>query len=62
MEGPVGTLWVFADSELKLPKPWWGLEGTCTPEQAWFSASLINAVSGPANGLEQQLCSTHQRS
>jgi hypothetical protein len=24
-----------------------GPEETCAPDQAWFSASLINAVSGP---------------
>jgi hypothetical protein len=37
-------------------------EGTYAPDQAGFSASLINAVSGPEIGLEQTLCFTHQRS
>ena len=27
---------------------WRGLEGTCDPDQARLSASLINAVSGPS--------------
>ena len=48
MEGPVGTLRVSADSMPKVPCCWHGPEGTCAPDQAGFSASLINAVSGPA--------------
>jgi hypothetical protein len=44
----VGTLVVSADSVSKLPLCWHGLEGTCVPDQAGFSASLINAVSGSA--------------
>jgi hypothetical protein len=43
----VYTLWVFADSMPKVPLCWHGQEGTCAPDQAGFSASLINAVSGP---------------
>ena len=42
------TLWVSADSTPKVPLCWRGPEGTCAPDQAGFSASLINAVSGPA--------------
>jgi hypothetical protein len=38
---------VSADSACKEPRCWCGLEGTCDPDQAGFSASLINAVSGP---------------
>ena len=41
------TLRVSADSMPKVPLCWRGLEGTCAPDQARFSASLINAVSGP---------------
>jgi hypothetical protein len=47
----VGTLQASADSVPNLPQCWWGPEGTCAPDQAGFSASLINAVSGPA-GLD----------
>jgi hypothetical protein len=47
-ECPVGTLGVSADSAPKVPLCWCGLEGTCDPGQAGFSASLSNAVSGPA--------------
>ena len=42
------TLWVSVDSKPKVPLCWRGPEGTCAPDQARFSASLINAVSGPA--------------
>ena len=42
-----GTLRVCADAERKVPRCWRGLKGTCDPDQAGFSASLINAVSGP---------------
>jgi hypothetical protein len=51
VEGPVCTLQVSTDSALKLPRCWRGTEGTCAPDQAGFSASLINAVSVPA-GLD----------
>jgi hypothetical protein len=44
----VCTLRLSADSTPKVPWCWCGLEGTCAPDQAGFSASLINAVSGPA--------------
>ena len=44
----MGTLWVSADSEPKVPWCWHGPEGTCDPNQAGFSASLINAVLGPS--------------
>ena len=42
------TLQVSADSTPKVPLCWNGRERTCAPDQARFSASLINAVSGPA--------------
>ena len=42
------TLQVSADSMPKVPLCWRGQEGTCAPDHAGFSASLINAVSGPA--------------
>ena len=32
----------------KEPRCWSGPEGTCAPDQARLSASLLNAVSGPA--------------
>jgi hypothetical protein len=38
---------VSRDSAGKVPRCWRRLEGTCDPDQARFSASLINAVSGP---------------
>ena len=41
------TLQVSTDSMPKVPQCWRGLEGTCAPDQAGFSASLINAVSDP---------------
>jgi hypothetical protein len=41
------TLWVSADSTPKVLLCWPGPEGTCAPDQTGFSASLINAVSGP---------------
>jgi hypothetical protein len=43
----VYTLQVSVDSTPKVPLYWCGQEGTCSPDQAWFSASLINVVSGP---------------
>jgi hypothetical protein len=39
---------VSRDSVGKEPRCWRGPEGTCDPDQATFSASLIIAVSGPA--------------
>lgn len=42
------TLQVFTDSAPKVPRCWRVQEGTCAPDQAGFSASLINVVSGPA--------------
>ena len=44
----MGTLGVSTDSVPKVPQCWRGVEGTCDSDQAGFSASLINAVSGPA--------------
>ena len=41
------TLWVSRDSAGKAPWCWSGPEGTCAPDQAGLSASLVNAVSGP---------------
>jgi hypothetical protein len=43
----VYTLRVSADSTHKVPLYWRGPEGTCASDQAGFSASLTNAVSGP---------------
>ena len=43
----MGTLLVSADSTPKVHWCWRGLEGTSAPDQSGFSASLINAVSGP---------------
>jgi hypothetical protein len=48
MESPLGTLGVSVDSVPKMPRCWHQPEGTCDPDQPGFSASLINAVSGPA--------------
>ena len=45
------TLWVSADSMPKVPRCLSGLEGTCDPDQAGFSASLINAVQIPYNWI-----------
>ena len=50
-EGPVRTLGVSSNSVHKEPRCCSGPEGTCAPDQAWLSASSINAVSGPA-GLD----------
>jgi hypothetical protein len=47
MESPLGTLGVSADSTPTVPGCWCRLEGTCDSGKAGFSASLINAVSGP---------------
>jgi hypothetical protein len=43
----VRTLRVSVESVPKVPRCRIGLEGTCDPGQARFSASLINTVSGP---------------
>jgi hypothetical protein len=43
----VRTLGVSRNSALKELCCWSGPEGTCAPDQAWLSASLVNAVSGP---------------
>jgi hypothetical protein len=43
----MGTLGVIADSVPKVLRCWCLPEGTCDPGHAGFSASLINAVSGP---------------
>jgi hypothetical protein len=48
MEGPVRTLEVSRNSEGKESLCWIEPEGTCAPDQAGLSASLVNAVSGPA--------------
>ena len=42
------TLGVSENSARKEPWCWSGPEGTCAPDQAGLSASLVNAVSGPA--------------
>jgi hypothetical protein len=42
------TFSVSGNSAHKEPRSWSGPEGTCAPDQARLSASLINAVSGPA--------------
>jgi hypothetical protein len=44
----VRTLGVSGNSVCKEPQCWSGPEGTCAPDQAKLSASLVNAVSGPA--------------
>ena len=56
VEGPVYTLRVSADSAPKVPLCWRGPKGTCSPDQVWFSASLINAVSGPARLVWSSSC------
>jgi hypothetical protein len=38
---------VSGNSTRKEPWCWSVLEGTCAPDQAGLSASLVNAVSGP---------------
>jgi hypothetical protein len=43
----VKTLGVSGNSAHKEPRCWSGPEGTCAPDQAGLSASLVNAVSGP---------------
>jgi hypothetical protein len=43
-----GSLLVSGDSGGKALRCWSGPEGTCAPDQAGLSASLVNAVSGPA--------------
>jgi hypothetical protein len=43
-----GSLQVSGYSAYKVPPCWIGPEGICAPVQAWLSASLVNAVSGPA--------------
>ena len=47
LKGLVGTLRVSAYSASNVPWCWRGPEGTCDPHQTRFTASLINAVSGP---------------
>ena len=42
------TLSVSSDYTPKVSLCWCGPEGTCAPDQAGFSASLTNAVSGPS--------------
>jgi hypothetical protein len=42
-----GSLQVSGDSSGKAPWCQGGPEGTCAPDQAMLSASLVNAVSGP---------------
>jgi hypothetical protein len=42
-----GSLWISEDSTVKAPWCWSGPEGTCAPDQAGLSATLVNAVSGP---------------
>jgi hypothetical protein len=51
MEGLVYTLWMSIDSTPKVPLCWHGPEGSCAPDQAGFSASLINTVSGPRDWI-----------
>jgi hypothetical protein len=46
--GSCEDLGVSGNSERKEPRCWSGPEGTCAPDQARLSASLVNAVSGPA--------------
>ena len=41
------TLGMSRISERKEPRCWSGPEGTCDPDQAGLSVSLVNAVSGP---------------
>jgi hypothetical protein len=43
----VRTLGVSRNSARKEPWCWSEPEGTCAPDQAGLSASLVNAVSGP---------------
>ena len=57
----MGTLRVSTDSAPKVPQCWGGLEGSCAPDQAGFSAFLIISLRSCAIGFEQKLCSTHQR-
>jgi hypothetical protein len=42
----VRTLGVSGNSMHKEPQCWSGPEGTCAPDQARLSVSLVNAVSG----------------
>jgi hypothetical protein len=51
-----GSLQLSGDFVGKEPRCWHGLEGSCDPDQAGFSASLINAVSGPER-LDWSRCS-----
>ena len=44
----MSTLGVSGNSARKIPLCWGGPEGTCVPDQVGLSASLVNAVSGPA--------------
>ena len=52
----MGTLQVSADSMPKVSRCWRGPERTCDPDQAGFSASLINAVSGPSRFYWSRSC------
>jgi hypothetical protein len=56
MEGPVRTLGVSRNSTHKEPRCWSGPEGTCAPDQAGLSASLVNAISGPTQLDWSRLC------
>ena len=55
------TLRLSADSKPKVPRCWRGPEGTCAHDQARCSASLINAVSGPARLDWSSSCVPHTR-
>ena len=47
------TLRVSADPMPSVPLCCHGPEGICTPNQAGFSASLTNAVSGPTEAVQR---------
>ena len=51
-----GSLWVSGDSVGKAPRCWSGPEGTCAPDQAELSASLVNEVSGPTGLYWSRRC------
>ena len=57
----MGSLRVSVDSAPKVPRCWQGPEGTCAPDQAGFSASLFNAVSGPTRLDWSSSCVPHTR-
>jgi hypothetical protein len=52
----VRTLGVSRNSECKEHRCWSGPEGTCVPDLAGLSASLVNAVSGPARFYWRRSC------